>query len=181
MRSIPTQRFPCASLAPPAAVPGDSLQKSDSSLGQHQSASLRLKSVWEQVQGLFVSLSREFSTDVDLAHNFPRDTKLSADRLDRLAVSKISATDLRNRIHHQNPNLGFHDPMEATVDPRTGGPIGWRSPRIRGPYSTPKHSASNAEISHRMPQRCWKSAPRKPASAHLRSAARDLSQSHRDP
>src|SRR5262249_34801783 len=46
--------------------------------------------------------------------------KLSADRLDRLTMNKIGATDLRNRLHHQHPNLGFHDLMEATVDPCPG-------------------------------------------------------------
>src|SRR5262245_29989289 len=54
-------------------------------------------------------------------------------------MNKIGATDLRNRLHHQHPNLGFHDSMEATVDPCPGVPIGCRSPRKRGPYSTPKH------------------------------------------
>ena len=70
---------------------------------------------------------------------FARYAKLAADRLDRLTMNKIGATDFRNRLHHQHPNLGFHDLMEATVDPCPGVPIGCRSPRKRGPYSMPKH------------------------------------------
>ena len=34
--------------------------------------------------------------------------------------------------------------MEATVDPCPGVPIGCRSPRKRGPYSTPKHKLAEA-------------------------------------
>src|SRR5258705_3551368 len=80
------------------------------------------------------------STDgSDLADHLARYAKLPANRLDRLTINKISPTDLRNRLHHQHPNLGFHDLMEATVDPCPGVPIGCRSPRIRGPYSMPKH------------------------------------------
>ncbi|OSJ19622.1 hypothetical protein BST63_02020, partial [Bradyrhizobium canariense] len=46
-------------------------------------------------------------------------------------------------LHHQHPNLGFHDSMEAIVDPYPGVPIGCRSPRKRGPYSMPKHSVAH--------------------------------------
>ena len=82
---------------------------------------------------------RRLRTD-DLADHFARYAKLPADRLDGLTMNKIDATDLRNRLHHQHPHLGFHDSMEATVDPCPGGPIGCRLPRIRSPYSMPKHS-----------------------------------------
>ena len=82
----------------------------------------------------------------DLADHLARYAKLPANRLDRLTMNKISPTDLRNRLHHQHPNLGFHDLMEATVDPCPGVPIGCRSPRIRGPYSMPKHRQSSTSI-----------------------------------
>ncbi|MDH2407056.1 FRG domain-containing protein, partial [Bradyrhizobium sp. SSUT18] len=49
-------------------------------------------------------------------------------------------------LHHQHPNLGFHDSMEATVDPYPGVPIGCRSPRKRGPYSMPKHTSAAAYV-----------------------------------
>src|SRR6185437_9519489 len=81
---------------------------------------------------------RRLGTD-DLPDHLARYAKFPADRLDRLTMNKIGATDLRNRLHHQHPNLGFHDVMEATVDPCPGVPIGCRLPRIRGPYSMPKH------------------------------------------
>src|ERR1700733_13129004 len=84
---------------------------------------------------------RRFGTD-DLADHLARYAKLPADRLDGLTMNKIGATDLRNRLPHQHPNLGFHDLMEATVDPCPGVPIGCRLPRIRGPYSMPKHMNS---------------------------------------
>src|SRR4029079_13637205 len=81
---------------------------------------------------------RRLGTD-DLPDHLARYAKFPADRLDRLTMNKIGATDTRNRIHTQHPNLGFHDVMEATVDPCPGVPIGCRLPRIRGPYSMPKH------------------------------------------
>jgi hypothetical protein len=36
--------------------------------------------------------------------------------------------------------------MEATVDPCPGVPIGCRSPRKRGPYSTPKNTKLIADV-----------------------------------
>lgn len=51
----------------------------------------------------------------DLAYYFARYAKLAADRLDRLTMNKIGATDLRNRRHHQHPNRGFHHLFEAAA------------------------------------------------------------------
>lgn len=86
----------------------------------------------------------------DLADHLARYAKLPADRLDGPTMNKIGATDLRNRLHHQHPNLGFHDLMEATVDPCPGVPIRCRLPRIRDPYSMPRHSQGLDErASHR--------------------------------
>jgi hypothetical protein len=59
---------------------------------------------------------RRLRTD-DLANHLPRHAEFSADRLDRTTIDKIGATDLGNRFHHQHSNLGFHDSMEASVDP----------------------------------------------------------------
>jgi hypothetical protein len=39
----------------------------------------------------------------------------------QMAIRTV-ATILRNRFHHQHPNLGFHDVMEATVNPCPRGP-----------------------------------------------------------
>ena len=67
-----------------------------------------------------------------------RDTLSSqGDRLDRLALYKKRAADLRNRLHNQHPNLGFHN-HGSQCGP--SAPSDWmRLPRKRGPYSTPKH------------------------------------------
>src|SRR4029077_7506709 len=95
--------------------------------------------LWERLRLSLVPELRRLGTD-DLADHLARYPKLSADRLDRLTINKIGATDLRNRLHHQHPNLGFHDLVEATVDPYPGVPIGCRLPRKWGPYSMPKHT-----------------------------------------
>jgi hypothetical protein len=52
-----------------------------------------------------------------------------------ILIFLLSVGGLRNRLHHQHPNLGFRDSMEANVDPCPGVPIGCRSPRKRGPYT----------------------------------------------
>jgi hypothetical protein len=39
----------------------------------------------------------------------PWQSQLTADRLDRLAVDKKQTTDLRNRLHDQDSNLGSHE------------------------------------------------------------------------
>src|SRR5664280_1035296 len=45
----------------------------------------------------------------DLPHHLPGNTEITADRLDRLTVNKIRATDLSNRLHDQHSNLGSHE------------------------------------------------------------------------
>ena len=75
----------------------------------------------------------------DFPDDLPRQSQLSADRLDRLAVRKIGASNLRNRFHNQHPNLGFHESWKPAWTHRPGVPIGSRSPRKRGPYCTPIH------------------------------------------
>jgi len=42
----------------------------------------------------------------DLAHRPPRNPQLADNRLDRLPLNEIGATDLRDRLHNQHPNLG---------------------------------------------------------------------------
>src|SRR5271169_6218046 len=58
----------------------------------------------------------------NVAHHLPRNTQLSADRFDRLLLNNIGTADLRDRLHKRHPDLGFHDNMEASVDPRSRGP-----------------------------------------------------------
>jgi hypothetical protein len=55
-------------------------------------------------------------------------------------MNKIGATDLRNRLHHQHPNLGFDDLMEAHCEPLSRGPDWIPITPKWGPYSTPKHT-----------------------------------------
>ena len=55
-----------------------------------------------------VAKLRRLRTD-DLPHHLPGDTEITADRLDRLTVNEIRATDLRNRLHDQHSNLGSHE------------------------------------------------------------------------
>ena len=57
----------------------------------------------------------------DLAYFFARYAKLAAERLGRLTMNKIGATDLRNCRHHHHPNLGLHDLFEAAAGPCPGG------------------------------------------------------------
>src|SRR6267143_3223137 len=77
-----------------------------------------------------------------LPNDLPRDPKLPADRLDRPLLNKIRPADLRNRLHDQHPELGLHVPWKPVWTLIPGVPFGCRSPRKRGPYSTPIHSRS---------------------------------------
>src|SRR5258708_12325726 len=54
---------------------------------------------------------RRLGTD-DLADYFARYAKLAADRLDRLTMNKIGATDLPNHPPHQHPHPPFHTFMK---------------------------------------------------------------------
>src|SRR5258708_36147782 len=56
-----------------------------------------------------------------LPHALPRNSHLTADQFDRLALYKKCAEDLRNRFQNQQPNLGFQRIMEASVDPSAPG------------------------------------------------------------
>src|SRR5471032_2441750 len=76
----------------------------------------------------------------DLPHDLPGNTEVTADRLDRLTVNEIRATDLRNRLHDQHSNLSSHENGSQCGPLSDGVPIGCRSPRKRGPYSMPKHT-----------------------------------------
>src|SRR6202022_2944705 len=75
-----------------------------------------------------------------LPNDLPRDPKLPADRLDRPLLNEIRPADLRNRLHDQHPELGLHVPWKPVWTLIPGVPFGCRSPRKRGPYSTPIHS-----------------------------------------
>jgi hypothetical protein len=73
----------------------------------------------------------------------PHGKWFSDDRAIQLGFRRVAEhtyTGPDGTVLYQHPNLGFHDLMEATVDPCPGVPIGCRSPRKRGPYSTPKHT-----------------------------------------
>src|SRR5580658_6703875 len=50
----------------------------------------------------------------NLSHHLPRNPQLTADRLDRLPLSKICSADLRNRLHDQHPDQGPHSPREPS-------------------------------------------------------------------
>jgi hypothetical protein len=61
--------------------------------------------------------------------------------LDRFVLGEIRPTDLRDRLHHQHPRPGPRIPHGSHYGPAVPGvPIGCRSPRKRGPYSTPLHT-----------------------------------------
>src|ERR1700688_1763952 len=75
-----------------------------------------------------------------LPNALPRDPKLPADRLDRPLLNEIRPADLRNRLHDQHPELGLHVPWKPVWTLIPGVPFGCRSPRKRGPYSTPIHT-----------------------------------------
>src|ERR1700686_3600938 len=77
-----------------------------------------------------------------LPNDLPRDPKLPADRLDRPLLNEIRPADLRNRLHDQHPELGLHVPWKPVWTLIPGVPFGCRSPRKRGPYSTPIHTES---------------------------------------
>src|SRR5947209_6558490 len=65
---------------------------------------------------------------------------VSANRLDRLVLGEIRPTDLCDRLHYQHPLPGPRIPNGSHCGPAVPGvPIGCRSPRKRGPYSTPIH------------------------------------------
>jgi hypothetical protein len=75
-----------------------------------------------------------------LPHHLPRDLQLAADGLDRLALYEVPATYLRDRLHNQHPEPGSRD-HGSTLGPHAHGvPFGRRSPRQRGPSSTPIHN-----------------------------------------
>src|SRR5258707_9117341 len=57
-----------------------------------------------------------------LPHDLPRDSQLTADQFDRLALYKKRTADLRNRFQNQHPSLGFQRIMEASVAPQPRGP-----------------------------------------------------------
>src|ERR1700675_1949471 len=78
-----------------------------------------------------------------LPNDLPRDPKLPADRLDRPLLNEIRPADLRNRLHDQHPELGLHVPWKPVWTLIPGVPFGCRSPRKRGPYSTPIHTDLN--------------------------------------
>src|ERR1700681_375715 len=75
-----------------------------------------------------------------LPNDLPRDPQLPADRLDRPLLNEIRPADLRNRLHDQHPELGLHVPWKPVWTLIPGVPFGCRSPRKRGPYSTPIHN-----------------------------------------
>src|SRR4051812_24701438 len=103
-----------------------------------------------------------------LAHNLPRYPELAADRLDRLLLGKVGPPDLRNRLHYQHPKTGSHVHHKSHCGPAVPRvPFGCRSPRKRGPYSTPNHT--------RPPQRPPPSRPRAPdpRTTDLRRPASD--------
>src|ERR1700737_3348127 len=79
-----------------------------------------------------------------LPNDLPRDPKLPADRLDRPLLNEIRPADLRNRLHDQHPELGLHVPWKPVWTLIPGVPFGCRSPRKRGPYSTPVHNLGAA-------------------------------------
>ena len=87
---------------------------------------------------LVTKLSRLRSNN--LPNDLPRYAQLTADRLDRLALFEKRAANFRNRFHDQHPNLGFQEPWKPVWTLCAGVPIGCRSPRKGGPYSTPKHT-----------------------------------------
>ena len=74
----------------------------------------------------------------NLPYDLPGNSQLAANRLNRLALDKKRAADLRNRLHNQHPNLGFQESWKPLWTLYSGVPIGCRSPRKGGPYSTPK-------------------------------------------
>src|SRR5262249_1140224 len=74
----------------------------------------------------------------NLPYDLPGNSQFSANRFDRLALSKKSPADLRNSLHNQHPNLGFQESWKPLWTLCPVVPIGCRSPRKRGPYSTPK-------------------------------------------
>ena len=74
----------------------------------------------------------------NLPYDLPGNSQLTTNRLDRLALSKKRAADLRNRLHNQHPNLGFQESWKPLWTLCPGVPIGCRSPRKGGPYSMPK-------------------------------------------
>src|SRR6202165_1429565 len=78
-----------------------------------------------------------------LPNDLPRDPKLPADRLDRPLLNEIRPADLRNRLHDQHPELGLHVPWKPVCTLIPGVPFGCRSPRKRGPYSTPIHTPAS--------------------------------------
>src|ERR1700680_4241473 len=82
-----------------------------------------------------------------LPNDLPRDPKLPADRLDRPLLNEIRPADLRNRLHDQHPELGLHVPWKPVWTLIPGVPFGCRSPRKRGPYSTPIHILILEELS----------------------------------
>jgi hypothetical protein len=80
-------------------------------------------------------------------HGLPRNLQLPADLLDRLLLDEIRAPDLGDRLHNQHPNLGSRSSLGSTVDPHAKGvPFGSRSPRKRGPYSTPINMSGSSLI-----------------------------------
>ena len=101
----------------------------------------------------------------DLAHDIPRDPQLTADRLDRRAPYEIRATDPRDRLHDQHPELGSRD-GGSTLEPRAeAGPIGRRLPRHGVPI--PRRSTSAAMSTRTRPawpaSRCGLRPPIDPA------------------
>src|SRR6202166_2027227 len=81
-----------------------------------------------------------------LPNALPRDPKLPADRLDRPLLNEIRPADLRNRLHDQHPELGLHVPWKPVWTLIPGVPFGCRSPRKRGPYSTPIHTSGGLPL-----------------------------------
>ena len=72
-----------------------------------------------------------------LPHDFPRHPQLAADRLDRFALLKIRPADFGDRLHNQHPDLDLRSSKVIVDHVVSRVPIGRRSPRKRGPYSTP--------------------------------------------
>ena len=84
---------------------------------------------------------------LNLPYDLPGNSQLTANRIDRLALDKKRAADLRNRLHNQHPNLGFQESWKPLWTLSRGSPIGCRSPRKGGPYSMPKLNSSRRQDS----------------------------------